>query len=77
MTDSKETGKSKAGTDANREPIRRKRRPIGGLLDPHGEIASRLKVLYAEVEREPIPAELIDLLERLDEAEAKSIQHDQ
>lgn len=64
-------------TDEPKEPIRRKRRPVGGLLDPHGEIASRLRILYAEVEQEPIPTELIDLLERLDEAEAKSIQHDQ
>lgn len=38
-------------------------------LDPHGEIGSRLRALYAEVESEPIPAQLIDLLEKLDEAE--------
>jgi hypothetical protein len=69
MTDSTETEKPK-------QPARRRRRPVGGLLDPHGEIASRLRVLYAEVEREPIPTELIDLLERLDEAEAKSNAHD-
>jgi hypothetical protein len=54
----------------------RRRRAAGGLLDPHGEIASRLKALYAEVEQEPIPAELINLLERLDEAEAKSRSHE-
>ncbi len=59
------------------EPPRRRRRPTGGLLDPHGQIASRLRALYAEVESEPIPAELIDLLERLDEAEAKSRSHEQ
>jgi hypothetical protein len=59
------------------EPSRRRRRSVGGLLDPHGEIASRLRALYAEVESEPIPAELIDLLERLDEAEAKSRAHDE
>ncbi|MFQ8431564.1 NepR family anti-sigma factor [Amaricoccus sp. W119] len=54
----------------------RHRGPAEGLLDPHGEIAARLRALYAEVEREPIPAELIDLLERLDEAEAKSALHE-
>ena len=59
------------------EPLRRRPRPVGGLLDPHGEIASRLKALYAEVEQEPIPMELIALLERLDEAEAKSVTHDE
>ena len=76
MTDPTETEDPKEPM-ASKEPTRRKRRPIGGLLDPHGEIASRLRILYAEVEQEPIPTELIDLLERLDEAEAKSIQHDQ
>lgn len=40
-------------------------------LDPHGEIAMRLRELYAAVEQEPIPTELIDLLEKLDEAEQK------
>ncbi|TPE52525.1 NepR family anti-sigma factor [Amaricoccus solimangrovi] len=54
----------------------RHRGPVGGLLDAHGEIAARLRALYAEVEQEPIPAELIDLLERLDEAEAKRAAHD-
>lgn len=64
-------------TEKSSEPVRRRRRPAGGLLDPHGEIAARLRALYAEVEEEPIPAELIDLLERLDEAEAKSVAHGQ
>ena len=59
------------------EPPRRRPRSVGGLLDPHGEIASRLRALYAEVESEPIPAQLIDLLERLDEVEAKSKTHEQ
>lgn len=62
-------------TDNPSEPPRRRQRPIGGLLDPHGEIASRLKALYAEVEQEPIPAELIELLERLDQAE-ENASHD-
>lgn len=58
------------------EPRRGRGRSVGGLLDPHGEIAARLRALYAEVESEPIPSELIDLLERLDEAEAKSALND-
>ncbi|CAN5654835.1 hypothetical protein BH23PSE1_BH23PSE1_08210 [soil metagenome] len=44
-------------------------------LDPlaaNGRIGSRLRALYAEIEREPIPMNLVDLLERLDEAEAKN-----
>jgi Anti-sigma factor NepR len=40
-------------------------------LDPHSEIVRRLRALYVEVEREPIPAGLIALLEKLDEAEAR------
>ncbi len=46
----------------------RRRDPLG----PDGEIGWRLRELYAEVEREPIPAQLIDLLEKLSEAEAKA-----
>lgn len=50
-----------------------RRKPLGGdPLDPHGEIVHRLRALYAEIEQEPIPMELISLLERLDEAERKS-----
>lgn len=38
-------------------------------LAPEGRIGARLRALYAEIEREPIPTDLIDLLEKLDEAE--------
>ncbi len=38
-------------------------------LAPKGSIGARLRALYAEIEQEPIPADLIDLLEKLDEAE--------
>jgi hypothetical protein len=34
-----------------------------------GRIGARLRALYAEIEQEPIPSDLIDLLEKLDEAE--------
>lgn len=40
-------------------------------LAPGGRIGARLRALYAEIEQEPIPAELIDLLEQLDEAERR------
>jgi hypothetical protein len=48
-------------------PPRRGKDPLG----PDSEIGARLRALYAEFEREPIPADLIDLLERLDEAERR------
>jgi len=53
----------------DRDPPHRIRRTNSGPLDPHGEIAARLRALYAEDLSQPIPAELIALLERLDEAE--------
>ncbi len=49
----------------------------GAVPEPHDEIASKLRALYAEIEREPIPAELIDLLERLDAAEERERNGDQ
>lgn len=51
-------------------PPRRPRRPRGPL-DPDGEIGARLRELFAATEHEPIPPDLVDLLERLDEAERK------
>ena len=41
----------------------------GDPLAPSGRIGAQLRALYDEVEREPVPHDLIDLLERLDEAE--------
>lgn len=38
---------------------------------PQDEIGNRLRAMYAEVENEPIPAELLDLLEKLDAAEKR------
>ena len=58
-------------TDPNKPPQRpraRRNDPLG----PDGEIGARLRALYAQVEQEPIPADLIDLLERLDEAERRN-----
>jgi len=38
---------------------------------PQDEIGNRLRAMYAEVENEAIPAELIALLEKLDAAEKR------
>lgn len=43
----------------------------GDPLAPGGRIGARLRALYHEVEREPLPETLIDLLEQLDEAERR------
>ena len=40
-----------------------------GVPEAHDEIAVRLRALYSETESQPIPNHLIELLERLDEAE--------
>jgi hypothetical protein len=40
-------------------------------LAPGGRIGARLRALYAEIEQEPIPMDLIELLEQLDEAERR------
>lgn len=46
-------------------PYRRRRDPLG----PDSELGARLRALYATFEEEPIPADIIDLLEQLDDAE--------
>jgi Anti-sigma factor NepR len=50
----------------------RKRNGASDPMDPHGEVGLKLKALYAEVEREPIPPNLLDLLEKLAEAEKRA-----
>ncbi|OCP04866.1 MULTISPECIES: NepR family anti-sigma factor [unclassified Ensifer] len=47
--------------------------PTGGAadtLDLRGSLGARLKALYQALEQEPIPELFIDLLQKLDEAEA-------
>lgn len=61
---------SSSDEGAARPPRQKQRRK--DPLSPDGEIGSRLRALYAEIEREPIPMELIDLLEKLSEAERRS-----
>lgn len=38
-------------------------------LGPNSDIGSRLRALYGSVQDEGVPAQLLDLLERLDNAE--------
>jgi hypothetical protein len=69
LDNDKATGVTEPPSDA--PPPRRKMRrkdPLG----PDGEIGSRLRELYSEFEKEPIPMQLIDLLEKLSEAELKA-----
>lgn len=40
--------------------------------DPNGLIGSKLKALYRAIEQEPVPDLFIDLLQKLDDAEALS-----
>jgi len=58
----------KPGADA--DPSKNTEHGTGsGVHEPHDEIGIRLRALYSEIESQPIPKDLIALLERLDEAE--------
>lgn len=52
-------------------PARRTRPKRRDPLGPDSKIGSRLRELYAEFESEPLPTQLISLLEQLDEAERR------
>lgn len=54
----------------SRRPRVRRKDPLG----PESEIGARLRMLYAEVESEPIPSGLIELLEQLGEAERRAVK---
>jgi hypothetical protein len=41
-------------------------------LAPGGKIGVRLRALYTVLEQEPVPSNLLDLLEKLDEAERRN-----
>ena len=41
-------------------------------LDPNSVVGRRLKSFYDTIEAEPLPDQLLDLLEKLDEAERKA-----
>lgn len=53
----------------NQRRTGRASRAGGGMMDPHNQIASKLRALYSAIEQEPIPDMFLDLLERLDQAE--------
>jgi hypothetical protein len=53
------------------DPPRRARPKRKNSLGPDSMIGSRLRELYREFESEPIPTQLVSLLEQLDEAERK------
>ena len=73
MTDDTDDSDDTQGIDDAKEPPpRRPRLRRKDPLGPDGVIGSKLRALYSEVEREPIPIQLIELLERLSEAEAKA-----
>jgi hypothetical protein len=54
--------KKRAGRDA----------PVKAAFDPNGPIGRKLKSFYDVIETEPVPDRLLDLLEKLDEAERRA-----
>ncbi len=59
------------------EPSKDKRRGSGvatarAAFDPNGPIGRKLKSFYDVIETEPVPDRLLDLLEKLDEAEQRA-----
>lgn len=56
-------------TGVTSQPVRMQGRAEDGL-GPNSDIGSRLRALYGAVQDEGIPEQLLDLLERLDSAEA-------
>jgi hypothetical protein len=56
-----------------RPPVRLRRGDDG--LGANSDIGAKLRALYGSVQDEPIPGDLLDLLEQLDQAEQKS-KHD-
>lgn len=43
-----------------------------GTLDPGSVVGRKLKSFYEAIETEPVPEQLLDLLEKLDEAERQA-----
>ncbi len=57
------------------EPSKDKRRGAAAAkaaFDPNGAIGRKLKSFYDVIETEPVPDRLLDLLEKLDEAERRA-----
>ncbi|MCD2183360.1 NepR family anti-sigma factor [Rhizobium sp. TRM96647] len=57
-----------------RKPATGGRKPGSSLdsLDPNSVVGRKLKSFYESIETEPLPDQLLDLLEKLDEAERKA-----
>lgn len=47
---------------------------IKELIGPHSEITAKLRQLYGSIQEEPLPTNLLNLLEQLDEAEENAQQ---
>ena len=58
-------------TTQNQEDVDRKGPDVRAvdILDPNNQIGNRLRSFYAAVQDEAIPDRLLDLLEKLDQAE--------
>ncbi|MBB5572663.1 MULTISPECIES: NepR family anti-sigma factor [Rhizobium] len=58
-------------TTQNQEDADRKRPDVRAvdILDPNNQIGNRLRSFYAAAQDEAIPDRLLDLLEKLDQAE--------
>jgi len=57
------------------EPGKDKRRGAASAraaFDPNGPVGRKLKSFYDVIETEPVPDRLLDLLEKLDEAERRA-----
>lgn len=59
------------------EPSKEKKRaggdaPAKAAFDPNGPVGRKLKTFYDVIETEAVPDRLLDLLEKLDEAERKA-----
>ncbi|MFT4163349.1 NepR family anti-sigma factor [Shinella sp.] len=57
------------------EPGKDKRRgaaPAKAAFDPNGPVGRKLKSFYDVIETEPVPDRLLDLLEKLDDAERRA-----
>lgn len=60
----------KKNTGVTSQPARMRGGRADDGLGPNSDIGSRLRALYGAVQDEGIPEQLLDLLERLDSAEA-------
>lgn len=60
----------KKNTGVTSQPARMQGGRADDGLGPNSDIGSRLRALYGAVQDEGIPEQLLDLLERLDSAEA-------